>query len=83
MNKFKQILGYLWMLMAVVLVIFMISQAYIKVSHAAEAVRTNTLLQWIIILFVFIPICIGLFVFGRYASKGEYDLLPTDSNSLL
>ena len=65
MNKFKQILGYLWMLMAVVLVIFYDLTGYIKVSHAAEAVRTNTLLQWIIILFVFIPICNWSIRFGR------------------
>ena len=61
------------MLLSVFLVLFMIYQAYLKVDAATAGVlKTNTLLQWVIILLVFIPICAGLFVFGRYALNGEY-----------
>jgi len=76
MNKLKQIFGVLWMLLAVITVFFMIYQVYLKVNLAPEGIaRTNTLLQWIIILLVFIPICAGLFIFGRYALKKEFDNL--------
>lgn len=73
MNNLKRYLGYLWMIIAPIIVVFMIYQAYLKISNAAEGVaRTNTILQWIIILIIFIPICIGFFIFGKYATKGEY-----------
>ena len=73
MNNMKRYLGYAWMLLAPVIVCFMIYQAWMKISNAAEGVmRTNTTLQWVIILIIFIPICIGFFIFGKYAAKGEY-----------
>jgi len=75
-NKLKQSLGIVWMLLSPVLVIFMVYQAYLKVNLAAEGIpRTNTLLQWVIILIVFIPICAGLFLFGKYAMANEFDHL--------
>jgi hypothetical protein len=33
----------------------------------------------VIILFIFIPICIGLLIFGYYCYKGYYDHLPESS----
>ncbi len=69
----------LWMTLAVALVLFMFWQAYLKVSLATDGImRTNTLLQWIIILLVFIPICAGLFIFGRYALNREFDELEKE-----
>ncbi|WP_439554804.1 DUF6814 family protein [Dyadobacter sp.] len=44
--------------------------------------RTNTTLQWFIIILIFIPICAGLVIFGYYAWKGEYDHLPESSSEL-
>ncbi len=74
MNKIKQYLGFVWMVLSVVLVLFMLYQAYIKVDAAAAGIsKTNTLLQWVIILLVFLPICAGLFIFGKYALAKEYD----------
>jgi ammonia channel protein AmtB len=79
MNKIKQLLGVLWMTLAVALVLFMFRQAYLKVTLATTGImRTNTLLQWIIILLVFIPICAGLFIFGRYALNREFDELEKE-----
>lgn len=64
------------MILAVALVFFMGYQAYAKVNLAPGGIaRTNTLLQWIIILTVFIPICVGLFIFGKYAFRKEFDHL--------
>jgi ABC-type molybdate transport system permease subunit len=83
MNSIKKILGVFWIVLAPSLVIFMIMQAIEKVGKAAEGIaRTNTLLQWSIIIIIFIPICIGLAIFGFYALKGEYAHLPENSDEI-
>ena len=67
------------MLLGPASIIFMFIQAMEKVGLAAEGVaKTNTALQWGIILFIFIPISAGLVIFGYYAYKGEYDKLPEE-----
>lgn len=83
MNAIKKFLGFIWIILAPLLVIFMFQQAIDKVGKAAEGVvRTNTMLQWSIILIIFIPICIGLAIFGFYALKGEYAHLPENSKEV-
>jgi hypothetical protein len=82
MNTVKRLLGIVWMLMSPALVWFMIWQASDKISKATEATRSNTTLQWIIILLIFIPICIGFLIFGYYSVKGYYDHLPESSAEL-
>jgi heme/copper-type cytochrome/quinol oxidase subunit 2 len=79
MNTVKKYLGIIWMLLAPLLVGFMVWQAADKIGSAAAAAKSNIALQWIIILFIFIPICIGLFVFGYYCLKGDYNHLPESS----
>ncbi len=79
MNKLKKILGLFWILLGPVSILFLFMQAYEKVGLAATGVdKTNTALQWGIILFIFIPISAGLVIFGYYAYKGEYDQLPVE-----
>jgi ABC-type glycerol-3-phosphate transport system permease component len=83
MNTIKKLLGLVWMLLGPSVVIFMFMQAMDKISKAAEGVaKTNTTLQWSIILVIFIPVCIGLVIFGYYAWKGEYEHLPENSNEI-
>ena len=82
MNRVKKFLGLVWLLMAPALVVFMFWQAVEKIGAAPIAARANTALQWGIILLVFTPICIGFFVFGRFALRGEYDHLPQSSAEL-
>ncbi len=72
MNVIKRYLGVIWMLLAPLLVAFMCWQAVVKITHAPAAAQSNVILQWVIILLIFIPICTGLFIFGYYAVKGEY-----------
>jgi hypothetical protein len=36
----------------------------------------------VIILLVFTPICVGFFIFGKYASSNEYAHLPESSNEI-
>ncbi|WP_138479097.1 DUF6814 family protein [Dyadobacter bucti] len=83
MSGLKKILGLLWMLLAPVIILFLFMQAIDKIAGAAEGIaRTNTTLQWSIIILIFIPICAGLAIFGFYAWKGEYDHLPESSADL-
>ena len=79
MNALKRFLGIIWMLLAPALVGFMFWQAAEKISKASAATKSNVTLQWVIILFIFIPICIGLLIFGYYSMKGYYDHLPESS----
>jgi len=82
MNALKKALGIVWMLLAPTAIIFLFQQAIQKTSEAEGIAKTNTALQWGIILFIFIPICTGLAIFGYYSWKGEYDKLPESSDEL-
>lgn len=79
MNTIKRILGVLWMVLAPLIVVFLAWQASDKISLATEATKANVTLQWVIILFIFLPICIGLLIFGFYSFKGYYEHLPESS----
>ncbi len=76
MKAIKKILGVVWMLMAPAFIFLMLRQAVIKIGTASGHLQTNLILQWTIILLIFIPICIGFFIFGYYSVRGEYDRLP-------
>jgi predicted Na+-dependent transporter len=79
MNAIKKLLGLLWMIIAPLSVLLMFMQAAEKIKLASEGVaRTNTALQWGIILLIFIPVSIGMIIFGYYSIKGEYDNKTTD-----
>lgn len=82
MNDLKKYLGVIWMLLAPAIVGFLCWQAAEKIGSASEATRSNITLQWIIILVIFLPICIGLFIFGFYAFKGYYEHLPESSEEI-
>jgi uncharacterized membrane protein len=88
MNQIKRLSGWVWMLLgpaALYLllkgVISLLSNANSAIEKAAtpaakaaaEAARNNLLLQWGILIVVFIPIIIGLVIFGKYAVAGAYD----------
>jgi hypothetical protein len=79
MNILKKYLGILWMALGPAMIVFMCWQAYEKISEATPANHLNAILQWSIILLVFLPICIGLFIFGWYAFTGAYKHLPESS----
>ncbi|MBS1741458.1 MAG: hypothetical protein JST81_00370 [Bacteroidetes bacterium] len=79
MNAIKKLLGFVWMLLAPAIVGFLFWQAADKIGKATEATKANVTLQWSIILIIFLPICIGLLIFGFYSLKGYYDHLPENS----
>jgi ABC-type polysaccharide/polyol phosphate export permease len=82
MNAVKKLLGYVWMLMAPALICFLVYQAVEKISAASDVQKANITLQWVIILLVFIPICVGFFIFGKYASTNESAHLPESSTEI-
>lgn len=79
MNTIKKILGYVWMLLAPTIILFLVYQAKVKITAANDITKANTILQWVIILLIFTPICVGFFIFGKYASENAYDHLPESS----
>lgn len=83
MKALKRILGLVWIILGPASVLFLFWQAWEKVQAAPPGVaQTNTALQWGIILLVFIPIAIGLVIFGKYAFQGEFDDLPANSEEV-
>jgi hypothetical protein len=82
MNTIKKILGLVWMFLAPAIIWFLASQAIQKIAVATSLTKSNVTLQWVIILTIFTPICVGFFIFGYYAFKGEYAHLPASSKDL-
>ena len=97
MNSVKKLLGIVWMLLGPAAILFMIWQAVDKISLAnsqatlamndaarelAKSAATNTMLQWSIIIAVFLPVAFAMVIFGKYALAGEYSHLPQSSNDM-
>jgi len=79
MNQLKRILGYLCMVIGPLAIIFLIKTA---LSEIEKKPVIDTKIQWGVFIAVFIPIAIGMVIFGFYATKGEYDQLPERSSEL-
>ncbi len=71
MNKLRRILGVLWMLVSPVAIFYLIKTAS---GEIAKRPVIETIIQWGVFVGVFIPIAIGLVIFGYYALEGEYDI---------
>lgn len=83
MKALKKYLGVIWIILGPAAMLFLAWQAWEKVNLAKAGIETtNTALQWGIILLIFIPIAVGLVIFGKYALAGEYGQLPENSDEL-
>ena len=82
MNTVKKWMGFIWMLLAPVVIILLVSGAF-KNIHSDGTKDINQPIPWIIIIGIFTPIAIGLFIFGYYCVKGEYDHLPESSEEII
>ena len=81
MNQVKRIMGVLWMLIAPMVIYFLVMGAIHNIN--GNGVKDiNKPVQWIIIIGIFTPIALGLFIFGYYAFKGEYNKLPASSDEI-
>ena len=79
MNSLKKWLGIVWILLGPVAVYYLLQTAAQEI--AAKPV-IDTKIQWGVFVVVFIPIAIGLVIFGYYCLKGEYSHLPERSAEL-
>jgi len=81
MNTLKKILGFAWMLLAPVVIFLLVSGALNNIDGKGTK-DINQPVPWIIIISIFTPIAIGLFIFGYYCVKGEYSRLPENSEQV-
>jgi predicted Na+-dependent transporter len=60
--------------------------AFLLIKTALGEIRRHpvmdTRIQWGVFIIIFIPIAVGMFIFGWYAWKGHYDHLPETSSEL-
>ena len=79
MNSIKRFAGILWIILGPLAIFFLIKTA---AEEIAKKPVIDTKIQWIVFVVIFIPIAIGLMIFGWYAFKGEYDKLPESSTEI-
>ena len=76
MNQVKKYAGIIWILLGPVAIYYLIKTAAEEITKKPVI---DTKIQWIVFVVIFIPIAIGLMIFGYYAIKGAYDHLPESS----
>ena len=79
MNTVKKYAGILWLILGPLAIYYLIKAA---AEEIAKHPVIDTKIQWIVFVVIFIPIAIGLMIFGWYALKGEYNKLPESSAEL-
>ncbi|HEY6902045.1 MAG TPA: hypothetical protein VI233_15420 [Puia sp.] len=70
MNIVRRILGIVWIIMGPVILYWLIRTG---VAEIAKKPIIDTKIQWGVFIGIFIPIVVGLVLFGYYSLKGEYD----------
>ncbi|HLO38708.1 MAG TPA: hypothetical protein VK173_09460 [Lacibacter sp.] len=81
MNKLKRYAGVVWMIAGPLIFVFLVMAAWYNIDSNGKK-DINNPVPWVIIIGIFLPIVIGLVIFGWYALKGEYDHLPEDSTEV-
>jgi purine-cytosine permease-like protein len=76
MNQLKRILGIVWILLAPYAIYYLVKTAIYDIGKKPVI---DTKIQWVVFIGIFIPIAVGLIIFGYYALKGEYEQLPESS----
>ena len=79
MNAIKRFAGIIWIILGPVAIYYLVNTA---IDEIAKKPVLNTKIQWIVFVVIFIPIAIGMIIFGWYALKGEYDHLPESSSEI-
>ena len=70
MNQLKKWLGIVWIILGPVTIYYLCKTA---IAEIARKPVIDTKIQWAVFVIVFVPIAIGIMIFGYYAFKGEYD----------
>jgi hypothetical protein len=76
MNVLKRIAGILWIVAGPLAIYYLVRTAIEEINKKPVI---DTKIQWAVFVIVFIPIAIGIIIFGVYALKGQYDHLPDRS----
>ena len=79
MNKLKRFAGVLWMISGPLAIYYLITTGMSEINKKPVI---DTKIQWGVFIIVFMPIAIGIMIFGYYAIKGEYDHLPESSQEI-
>jgi Family of unknown function (DUF6814) len=79
MSMLKKILGVFWILLGPFAIYYLVKTASTEI---AKKPVIDTKIQWGVFIIVFIPIAIGMMIFGYYALKGEYSHLPERSDEV-
>lgn len=79
MNALKRITGILWIIAGPLAIYYLVRTA---ISEINKKPVIDTKIQWAVFVIVFIPIAIGIIIFGFYAIRGEYDHLPGSSGEI-
>ena len=70
MNSVRRIAGIIWIILGPVAIYYLIKTA---IAEIAKKPLIDTKIQWSVFVIIFIPVAIGLIIFGYYSLKGEYD----------
>ncbi|MEN9371007.1 MAG: hypothetical protein RL463_261 [Bacteroidota bacterium] len=79
MNTIKKYLGLLWIVVAVSTYSVLLKTSIVQINAKPTA---DTIIQWSIFAIIFLPIAIGLVIFGWLAWKGAYEQLPVSSEEV-
>ena len=81
MGRYKSTPGLVWLLTGPAIILALFYSAFHFIGQGGGKEINNPVI-WTIIILIFVPIALGLLLFGWYAWKGEYDHLPEDSAEL-
>ena len=79
MNALKRVAGILWIIAGPLAIYYLVRTSIDEINKKPVI---DTKIQWAVFIIVFIPIAIGIIIFGIYALKGEYDHLPGSSEDI-
>jgi hypothetical protein len=79
MNSIKKYLGLFWIFLAIASYSILLKTAVEQINAKPT---TDTIIQWSIFAIIFLPIAIGLVIFGWLAWKGAYEQLPVSSKEV-
>ena len=77
MNTIKRALGIVWIILGPLILFYLVKTA---AAEIAKKPVLDTRIQWGVFIVIFIPIAIGLVLFGYYALRGEYENVPALPN---
>ena len=72
MDTLKRILGVVWALLGPAIILGMGWRAATELGQVKPDKVQETYIFWIIVIAIFVPIALGLMLFGVYALRGEY-----------